>query len=204
MDARTVSLPDDDPIVSVRPLSNSDHLRGSLDAPVHIVLFSDPECPYCKEWHQKILPRIESEFGAAIVIGYRHRLVARYTRSEREAEAMECAAILNGHDSFWKYTDAIFRETSSDDTLDPSLLSAIALDIGLSESEFARCLEKGSGRAKIAADRTEAATAELSVSPSVIMLTNHSLPIVIPGANYQAVRSAIDFLVRTYPQRSRE
>ncbi len=180
----------------VRPMNAEDHIKGSLDAPVHIILFSDPECPYCKDWHEDVLPRLMSKFGDDIAIAYRHRLVSRYERSEREANAMECADIVGGNDGFWRYLDALFRATPSDDQLPPEKLYDFASIAGLSLPEFSSCLDEKPRARRIARDVQEAAVAEIAVSPTaIIMLRDASRSVVVPTSRYGPLEASVSLLL---------
>ncbi len=184
----------------VRTVSSNDHIRGSLEAPIHVIAFSDPECPYCKKWHESALPALELEFKDEIAIVYRYRLVESYSRSHREAKAMECASKLAGNDGFWDYTDVLFKATPSGDRLDPAQLYVFAKEIGLDEGTFALCLESDHAEDRIARDREEASIAGLRLSPTIIVMRRDgSEPIIIPGSSHAAVRAAVAFL-RTSPQ----
>jgi protein-disulfide isomerase len=180
----------------VRPMNAEDHIKGSLNAPVHIILFSDPECPYCKEWHNDVLPRLMSKFGDDIAIAFRHRLVSRYEHSEREANAMECADVVGGNDAFWWYLDVLFRETPSDDRLPPEKLYDFASIAGLPLSEFSSCLDEKPRARRIARDVQEAAVAEIAVSPTaIIMLNDASRSVVVPTSRYGPIEASVSLLL---------
>lgn len=44
-------------------ISKDDYVRGNPNAPVKIVEYSDPECPFCKAFHPT-MQKIMAEYGA--------------------------------------------------------------------------------------------------------------------------------------------
>ncbi|KKT87007.1 MAG: Sodium/proton antiporter [Parcubacteria group bacterium GW2011_GWA2_46_10] len=90
-------------------LEEGDHLRGSIDAPVVLIEYSDLECPYCKRFHPEVKQMIE-KYGDKIVWAYRHfPLEAIHSSARPLAEGSECAAQLGGNDKFWEYVDYVFE-----------------------------------------------------------------------------------------------
>lgn len=91
---------------SYRPADATDHIRGSLDAPVRIVEYSDFDCPYCKQIHPALKSVTDTNTSVAWV--YRHfPLTNLHPNAGIKAIASECAAELGGNDAFWKYTDEL-------------------------------------------------------------------------------------------------
>lgn len=43
---------DDGNEISSPAITEADHIRGNIDAPITIVEFADLECPFCKRFHQ--------------------------------------------------------------------------------------------------------------------------------------------------------
>ena len=120
--------------IAIKPVTASDHIRGSLDAPVKIVEFSDLECPFCARFHPT-LQQIFDEYEGQVAWVYRHfPLDTLHAKARKEAEATECAAELGGNDGFWAYLDRLFEVTPSNDRLDLALLPQIAEDVGLDPS----------------------------------------------------------------------
>ncbi len=112
----------DQKAITMAPVTSADHIYGNPDAPTKIVEYSDTECPFCKQFHPTI-KRIIDESNGTIALVYRHfPLDSIHPKTRHEAEATECAADQGGNDMFWKYTDALFTATNSNNTFDPNLL----------------------------------------------------------------------------------
>lgn len=184
---------------SVRPLSSNDHILGNPDAAIEVIVFSDPECPYCKDFHQQVMPRILQKYGNDIVLIYRHFLLARYDQSPKEAQAMECAALLGGNQSFWEFTDALYEATPSHNRLDHSLLVQFAKSARIEPEAFDACMESGETNARVEKDRTEAAVAGVTISPSIVVRTKNEA-VLLPGSWYGPIDGAISVLLRKSAQ----
>ncbi len=61
------------------------------DAPVMIVEFSDYQCPYCKIWHDEVLPLILAEYGDQVRYIYRDYPLRGHSEAQPAAEAANCA-----------------------------------------------------------------------------------------------------------------
>lgn len=179
----------------LRPLSVADHYRGNITAPVKIIIFSDPECQYCKNLHENILPRVVKRYGNAIVIAYRHMLLPRYQRSLFEAEGIECAGIVGSEQAFWRYVDTLYATTPAEDGLDPRQIYAIASGIGLDASAFRKCLETHLGLSRINVDRQEALLNDIATAPTLVVTADHRSPIYLPGSYPGPLYAAIDSML---------
>src|SRR3989344_8431092 len=51
-----------------RPLTSRDHVIGSIDAPVQLVVYSDLSCKYCKAFFLTSLPALQKHFGDELVV----------------------------------------------------------------------------------------------------------------------------------------
>lgn len=125
------------------PISASDHIRGNVNAPITIVVYSDLECPFCKIFHET-MKQAMAVYGDKIRWVYKHfPLDQIHPKADKEAEAAECAGELGGNDVFWAYIDKVFEITPSNNGLDSALLSGIAQDLGLDKKKFESCLTSG-------------------------------------------------------------
>jgi len=128
---------------------------------------------------------------------YRHfPLESIHTYAFKEAEATECAASLGGNEVFWQYVDAIFDPGFNTQNIDSELISA-ATALGLSESEFKKCLGSGQFKEKIKADAAEAQAAGATGTPFAIIFNKAGKQDKILGAeSLTAVKAKIDVLLK--------
>lgn len=117
--------------LTVRAVSNEDHVLGDRNAPVKLIEFSDLECPFCKRFHPTA-KQVVTEYAGKVALVYRHfPLDSLHAKARKEAEATECANEQGGNDKFWAYMDRLFDVTPSNDGLDLAELPKIAAFVGL-------------------------------------------------------------------------
>jgi len=126
------------------PVTEKDHIRGNINAPVVIVEYSDLECPFCKRYHDT-LKQVVAEYGDKVAWVYRHHPIDQlHPKARKESVATECANELGGNDAFWKYIDRFLELTPSNNQTDiETVLPQIAKEIGLDETAFNNCLVSG-------------------------------------------------------------
>ncbi|MBI2622240.1 thioredoxin domain-containing protein, partial [Candidatus Microgenomates bacterium] len=118
---------------SIRPVDDRDHIRGSKDAKIKLVEFSDLECPFCKSFHPT-MQKVLKEFDGQIAWVYRHfPLDSIHPRARPAALAAECVASLGGNDKFWNYVDKLFEGAPV--TLTDDQLKTIATGLGVNASQ---------------------------------------------------------------------
>jgi len=111
----------------IRGVQADDHIIGQANAPVVIVEYSDPECPFCKAFHQTMQQIIATYSGNKIAWVYRHFPIPQlHPKGPKEAEALECAQAQGGNDMFWKFTNKIYATTNSNNTLDDGVYNTPA------------------------------------------------------------------------------
>lgn len=164
----------------VAPVTDKDHIRGSKDAKIVIVDYSDYECPFCKSFHQS-LQRIYDEYSKDNTVAwvYRHFPLDIHKKAPIEAQAAECANELGGSNAFWNFTDEIYRVTTSNDGLDLAQLPVIAEKAGVDKVAFKACLDSGKHKATVDAHYAEARTAGARGTPyTVLIVDGESIPLV--------------------------
>ncbi len=187
-------VPEAPPTVDkLNAVTKADHIRGSIDAPVIIVEFSDTECPFCKQFHLTMQQAIR-EYAGKVAWVYRHfPLDSIHSKARKEAEATECVAEVGGNDRFWTYLDKIFEITPSNNGLSPDELPRIAEQIGLNRKNFEQCLGSGKFAKKIQEHLDDATNSGGRGTPYSIAIAANGKKFVISGAQpYEAVKSVIE------------
>lgn len=109
----------------IRGIEANDHVLGNPEAEIILVEYSDPECPFCKQFHETV-HQIISEYGSSGKVAwvYRHFPIEQlHPKAPKEAEALECAAEQGGgslgtnNEVFWKFTDKVYEMTNSNNSL---------------------------------------------------------------------------------------
>jgi protein-disulfide isomerase len=197
----------DAPEIDVAPVTAADHIKGSLDATVKVVEYSDTECPFCKTYHST-LTQIFNDYGSANKVAwvYRHFPLDMHTKAPKEAEATECAAEIGGTDMFWKYIDMIFANTPANNKLDPQELYNFADKLNLDARAFKNCLDSGKYATKINEAKASGFKAGARGTPyTVLMVTKNgkteTVPLVDSDGNglgalqYPALKKVIEKLL---------
>ncbi len=173
----------------IREVQADDHIKGSPDAPLVIVEFSDTECPFCKRFHGT-MQQVMDEFGDSGKVAWVYRnfpLTSLHRKAVPEAIALECAAELGGNDKFWEYTDMLYEKTPSNDGLDLALLPTFAEAVGLDSAKFNECLQDEEMMKRVQEDLDEAVASGGRGTPyNVILYKGQQIPVegALPFEDY--------------------
>lgn len=83
-------------------------VKGSSDAPITMIEYSDFECPFCGRFFSQTFPTIQSEYidTGKVRFVYKHfPLRSIHANAQKAAEASICARDQN---KFWEYHDKLF------------------------------------------------------------------------------------------------
>lgn len=183
------------PLDQMTPISASDHIRGNPDAPVKVVEYSDPECPFCKRFHAT-MQQVMDEYGKSGQVAWVYRnfpLDQLHSKARNESAAIECAGDLGGNDTLWAYADRLYEVTPSNDGLDPEELPKIAQFVGLDAAKFNACLTSGKFDQHIEADTQNAGATGGDGTPWSIVVAKNGKKYPLSGAQpYASVKRLID------------
>jgi protein-disulfide isomerase len=143
-------------------LSASDHVRGSLDAPVVITEFGDFECPYCGIAYG-VLGAILEKYGARIALAFRHYPLQMHPHAMAAAEAAEAAASVG---KFWPMYDELYRHQAA---LRKADLRAYAKAIGVGEDVVASAIDGETYAARIARDQRSGDASGIEGTPALFI-----------------------------------
>ena len=180
--ANVNSIVQETPIPKIPPIGENDHIRGSLDAPVKVVVYTDFECPFCKQFHKTMLSALEA-FSPKVSLVYRnYPLEELHPRAVKEAEAGECVAGLSNSAGFWKFGDSLMEVTPSNNGLDPAELPKIAQYADVNRQVFEECLSNGKYAVLVASQVKDANDAGMQGTPYAVVFVNNKAKYAIPGA----------------------
>lgn len=164
---------------NVAEVTEDDHIRGSIDAPIKIIEFSDLECPFCQQFHGTMKEATE-EYGDQVAWVYRHfPLTNIHPEAKKAAEASECVAELAGEDAFWQYTDEIFANQSS---LGSGLIEQAATDVGADANEFQECMDSDRHIERVESDQNNGIESGAEGTPFSVIVTENGDYSAIPGS----------------------
>ena len=124
------------------PVLTTDPATGRADAPVTVILFSDFECPYCRQL-EPILAQLQQRFGDDLRLVWKDFPKPSHSHARLAARAARCA-----HDqgAFFPYRDRVFAEWQAMGVDD---LRRHAREIGLKPDQFEQCLDSNAHDALI-------------------------------------------------------
>lgn len=178
-------------------VTDKDHIRGSKDAEILLVEYSDFECPFCKRFHPT-MQQILKEYGNRVAWVYRHfPLDQIHSKADKEAEAVECAGRLGGNDGFWNMTDKIFEVTPSNNGLDLETLPDLAQQVGLDRNAFKQCLDSGKYAKHVEEDYQGGVKLGINGTPGTVIVAKNGKKDLIGGAlSFEQAKQQIDALLK--------
>lgn len=172
-----------------------DQTRGSADAPVVVVEFSDFQCPYCKQHAEQTQPGLDESFvnTGDVRWVYKHFPLPIHPQAAAAGVAAECAA---DQGKYLEMHGALFARVGEWSNNNPSpAFTQIAGDLGLDTAAFAACLEDPAKPALVEADRSDGAP-YVQGTPTFIVLAKGGgriIPGALPLASFSAeLQRAVD------------
>jgi len=115
-------------------------VKGSSEAPVGIVEFSDFQCPFCGRFAREILPDLDRDYIQTGKIRFvlRHLPLDIHPAALPAAVAVECAG---REGKFWELHDRLFRADPK--TLTAETILTLTKASNVAASDFETCLASG-------------------------------------------------------------
>lgn len=142
--------------------ADDDPSKGSANAPVTVVMFSDFQCSSCAVAHP-VLQKVLAEYPAEKV-----RFVVRdfplMQIHENSFLAATAANAAHKQGKFFEFTDVLYRNQNA---LDKESLKKYAADLGLNPTQFELDLQSESNAAEIRKDMSDGANYGISGTPTI-------------------------------------
>ncbi len=155
--------------------------RGSDNAALTIVEYSDFQCPYCRAVEAS-LRQVMKKYGDQVRLVYMDFPLPFHQHAMDAAIAARCA---DEQGQFWTYHDALIENPS---TLSTPGLKNTAEQLGLDSMTFDRCLDGRKYESSVVADRTQGERIGAHGTPYFIV-GNRSMSGAQPASAFE---SAID------------
>lgn len=140
--------------------------RGSRDARVAIIEYSDFACPHCASFARDTLPLLMQMYidPGTVMLAFRHLPSERlHPLALTAAEAAECAA---QQGRFWEMHDRMF---TADFEVNTQSLGRLADAIGLNTPRFAECLQGAHTSSRIREDVLGASHVGVGGTPTFLL-----------------------------------
>lgn len=165
-----------DDAAKIPAVTAEDHIKGSRNAKIFLIEYSDFSCGFCARFHPTA-QQIFDEYGQDIAWVYRNFPILG-PNSEKAALASECVAELGGNEAFWRFTDAIF----ADHPASLNNLEAAVTTAGVNLASFNTCLESERHQPRIDEMRTGGTEAGIRGTPGNFVVTADGQAWFLPGA----------------------
>jgi protein-disulfide isomerase len=155
--------------------------RGSADAPVTIVEFTDFQCPVCART-EPIIDQLLTEYGDKVRLVVRDFPLDRHENAFIAAQAAESAA---RQGKFWEYTAILFKNQTE---LSADKLKAYASQVGLDRSKFDGDLDSGKYADVVRKDMKDGDKLGVDATPTIFINGRK----VEGDKSHDALKTAID------------
>lgn len=164
--------------------------KGSPNALVTIVEFTDFECPSCAQQHP-VLERIVSEFGDRIRLVVRDFPLSQHANAHKAAEAAEAA---REQGKYWEYVSVLFRNQSA---LGVDKLKQYASEIGLDRTRFDAALNSGKFAEKIQRDLLDGRRLGVNGTPTFFVNGKR-----VSDRSYEGLKATIEAMLKPEGKKS--
>ena len=157
------------PTDSATVLAKADRgrIQGDSTAKLWLVIVSDFQCPYCRQWHDEVFATLVRDYVATgkVRIAYVNLPLSMHQNALPAAEAAMCTAVQG---RFWQMHDALFRTQDRWESLpDPRpMFDSLAASVGVEPASYRSCVESKATRPMIEADARRVDDAGVRATPT--------------------------------------
>ena len=202
-DPQTPGPPPTPAAITTDVLIEGEPILGRADAPVTVLEFSDFECPYCRQFHDEVMQKLQRSFIGPGLVRFVHKDLPLpfHRHTIPAAAAARCA---EEQSNYWEVYAALYNEQSC---LGCKGALEIAGSVVADRATLEACMKTQQTLALIEANRSEASLLGIQATPTFVIgptiAANRHRGVVIEGAvPWPAFREAIDTALEPAEQRS--
>ena len=166
-------------------INADDPQAGPADAKVKIILFSDFQCPYCKNFYEQDLKKAMSDYKDKVLFVFKEVPLSIHDKALDSAMAAECAG---EQGKFWEMADKLYGDQKTWSAAKTFNAMPYASAIGLNISQFNQCVSAKKFQDKINADNQLAQDFGISGTPAFFVNDQFFGGVV----QYDQLKAAID------------
>jgi len=162
--------------------------RGSKDAKVLVVEFTDYECPFCRKFYDETYQKLMDEYvlkGKVLLVMKDFPLVNIHENALKAAEAARCVREQKGDEGYFKMHDKLFE---NQENLSVENYAGLARQLGVMGSKFESCLNESKYESAVQKDMKLGQEIGITGTPSFVIngkLISGSIP-------YEAFKQLIE------------
>ena len=149
---------------------------GKASAPVTLIVYEDPQCPFCRSWNVSTLPSVISRFvrPGKIKIEYRGVVIIG-PDSVRGLQAIYAAGKQN---KLWNVSDALYAHQGTENSgwITNDVILAAARDAGANGEKILAAMSSSAVKAELTKAQAQATADQLQGTPSFIIQRPPALP----------------------------
>lgn len=182
---------------SIRPVDDTDFIRGNPNAPIMLVEYSDYDCPFCKQFHETMKMIMEDyAVGGQVAWVYRQFPISQlHPNAPRISEAAFCVGELGGDEAFWTFSDLVFDERELNEATNMTRLPEFAMTAGVDQAAFTECLNSGRQQQAVTDSYNDALAAGAQGTPHTIVLIGDQQAVINGAQPYSVIKEIIDNLI---------
>jgi protein-disulfide isomerase len=165
-------------------------IQGSPNAKVWMVMASDFQCPFCKEFHDQTYKRLMSEYVATgkVRVAFLNHPGSMHPYAVVAAEAAMCAGM---QDKFWQMHDSLFatQDKWAASANPVPVFDSLATSLQLKMSDWRDCMTSHRARPMIDADHARSTRRGVSGTRSFFIADKLA---VVGAAPYADFKAALD------------
>ena len=142
---------------------------GRADAPVTIVEFADPQCPFCKDFALQQLPKVVTDY----VRTGKAKMELRYLAfigpdSTKAANVLEAAGLQN---KLWDASDLLYRNQGEENSgyVTDAFLKGILTGVGADDAKALSAAGSSAVTEQLGASKTLASRYGVSATPTILV-----------------------------------
>ena len=157
-----------------------DHSRGSIDAKVVVIEYSDFQCPFCQRHTTQTQPILDEKFVDTGLVRwvFKHFPLNIHPYAPAAGVAAECAA---EQGQFWEMHDLLFKNVSAWSISEPNpIFEGLAAELDLDADAYATCLLDEEMMQRVQSDFAEGRQFVQGTPTFIVMFGEQGR--IIPGA----------------------